>query len=130
MAPRPPAILVLGEGALALQIRDDLISLGFYTLMVNEIGLDPKQCELPRVTDLDAAHRFREILHRFKKLDEMEPYDHLWVHPGVTIWGERPELEGWARQSGLYTITSSAKNLQLFWNMHQALRLAHGAGVP
>ena len=130
LAPRPPAILVLGEGALALQIRDDLISLGFYTLMVNEIGLDPKQCELPRVTDLDAAHRFREILHRFKKLDEMEPYDHLWVHPGVTIWGERPELEGWARQSGLYTITSSAKNLQLFWNMHQALRLAHGAGVP
>ncbi len=129
-APRPPAILVLGEGALALQVRDDLISLGFYTLLVSELGLDANLCALPHVTDLDASVRFRTIFRRFKQLDEVEPYDHLWVHPGVTIWGERPELEGWARQSGLYTISSSAKNLQLFWNMHQALTLAQNVGVP
>jgi pyruvate carboxylase len=129
-APRPPAILVLGEGALALQIRDDLISLGLYTLMVSDLGLDPNDSELPRVTDLDAAVRFREIFNRFRQRDEVEPFDHIWVHPGVTLWGERPELEGWARQSGLFAITSSAKNLQLFWNMHQALDLAKSIGVP
>lgn len=130
LAPRPPAILVLGEGALALQIRDDLISLGLYTLMVSELGLTPTESELPRVTDLDAPVRFKQIFNQFKKRDDLEPYDHVWVHPGVTLWGERPELEGWARQSGLYTITSSAKNLQLFWNMHQALSLAGSVGVP
>lgn len=129
-APRPPAILVLGEGALALQIRDDLISLGLYTLMVSDLGLSSNDAELPRVTDPDAAGRFRQIFTRFKQRDEVEAFDHLWVHPGVTLWGERPELEGWARQSGLYTITSSAKNLQLFWNMHQTLDLAKSAGIP
>ena len=86
-APRPPAILVLGEGALALQIRDDLISLGLYTLMVSDLGLEPNDSELPRVTDLDAAVRFREIFNRFRQRDEVEPFDHIWVHPGVTLWG-------------------------------------------
>ena len=129
-APRPPAILVLGEGALALQIRDDLIGLGLYSMTVADLGMSPKEGELPRVTDLDAPVRFREIFARFKRRDEVDPFEHLWVHPGVTLWSERPELEGWARQAGLYTITSSAKNLQLFWNMHQTLSLARNAGIP
>jgi biotin carboxylase len=129
-APRPPAILVLGEGALALQIRDDLISLGLYSMTVSDLGMTPKDGELPRVTDLDAQVRFREIFARFKRRDEVDPFEHLWVHPGVTLWSERPELEGWARQAGLYTIASSAKNLQLFWNMHQTLNLARSSGIP
>lgn len=129
-APRPPAILVLGEGALALQIRDDLIDLGLYSVTVSDLGMTPKEGELPRVTDLDAQVRFREIFSRFKRRDEVDPFEHLWVHPGVTLWSERPELEGWARQAGLYTITSSAKNLQLFWNMHQTLSVARNAGIP
>ena len=131
LAPRPPAILVLGEGALALQIQDDLRGLGLHTLSVNDLGLGVvEKRELPRVTDPDAGNRMRAIFEAFKKLDESGAYEHGWVHPGVTLWGERAELEGWARQSGISAITSSTKNLQLFWNMQQTLKLAASIGVP
>ncbi len=130
LAPRPPAILVLGEGALALQIKEDLSGLGLYALMVSELGISVEEQELPRVTDPDAAHRMRALFQAFRKRDKAGVYEHAWVHPGVTLWGERAELEGWARQSGLSAITSSTKNLQLCWNVHQTLKLAREAGIP
>lgn len=131
LIPRPTAVLVLGEGALANQIQDDLRSLGLHALLVADLNLkDSEKRELPRVTDPDAGLQMRRIFEHFKKLDESEAYDHAWVHPGVTAWGERAELEGWARQSGLSAITSPTKNLQLFWNMQQTLRLAESVGVP
>ncbi len=130
LAPRPPAILVLGEGALALQIRDDLAGLGLYTVMVSDLGLLPEEQILPRVTDPDAGVQIRSIFQAFRRRDSQGAYDHSWVHPGVTLWGERAELEGWARQCGLSAITSSTKNLQLFWNMHQTLMLAQSVGIP
>ncbi len=131
LAPRPPAILVLGEGALAFQIQDDLRSLGLHSMRVSELGLGTvEQRELPRVTDPDAGVRMRSIFQAFKNRDEVGAYEHAWVHPGVTSWGERPELEGWARQCGITAITSSSKNLQLFWNVHQALKLAGSVGIP
>ncbi|MBC7396402.1 MAG: biotin/lipoyl-binding protein [Bdellovibrionales bacterium] len=130
LAPRPPAILVLGEGALALQIKDDLSGLGLYAILVSELGLPLEEQELPRITDPDAGLRMRSLFQAFRMRDKTGVFEHSWVHPGVTLWGERAELEGWARQSGLSAITSSSKNLQLFWNVHQTLKLAKEAGVP
>jgi biotin carboxylase len=129
-APRPPAILLLGEGAATLQIRDDLISLGLTVFLVADLGLSSIQAELPKVTDPDAGNRLRDIFTAFKARDEIEPFDHLWIHPGVTLWGERPEIEAWARQAGVSAISSSAKNLQLFWNIHQSLSLAKSLEIP
>jgi biotin carboxylase len=129
-APRPPAILLLGEGAATQQIRDDLIALGLTVFQVPDLGLDPEISQLPKITDPDAGTRLKVLFSAFKKRDEFEAYDHLWIHPGVTIWGERPEIETWARQSGLAAISSSSRNLQLFWNIHQSLELAKSVGVP
>jgi pyruvate carboxylase len=130
LAPRPPAILVLGEGAVAIQIRTDLGNLGLYTCLVSDLPLSAEDQELPRITDPDAGVHMRRIFQAFRKLDDGGKYDHIWVHPGVTLWGERGELEGWARQCGLSAITSPAKNLQMFWNVHSVLKLAKDAGVP
>jgi pyruvate carboxylase len=130
LAPRPPAILVLGEGALAAQIRTDLGSLGLYTCLVSDLPLPAADQVMPKITDPDAGVHMRRIFQAFRKLDESESYDHVWVHPGVTLWGERGELEGWARQCGLSAITSASKDLQLFWNVHQVLKLAKEVGVP
>jgi biotin carboxylase len=129
-APRPPAILLLGEGAATLQIRDDLIALGLTVFQVAELGLPPGVGEIPKITDPDAGTRLKALFTAFRERDQIEPLDHLWIHPGVTLWGERPEIETWARQSGLSAISSSARNLQLFWNLHQSLELAKSAGVP
>ncbi len=129
-APRPPAILLLGEGAATTQIRDDLIALGLTVFQVSELGLDSELAQLPKITDPDAGTRLKALFVAFKQRDEIEPFDHLWIHPGVTLWGERPEMETWARQSGLAAICSSSRNLQLFWNIHQSLGLAKSAGVP
>lgn len=130
LAPRPPAILVLGEGALATQIRSDLEDLGLYTCLVSDLPLSLKHQEMPKIADPDAAIHMRRIFQAFRDLDRSSSYDHSWVHPGVTLWGERGELEGWARQSGLSAITSAAKDLNLFWNVHQVLKLAKDQGVP
>jgi biotin carboxylase len=128
--PRPPTILVLGEGALASQIQDDLSELGLNSVCITDLDLTPEERVLPKLTDPDANLRFQTIFKAFRKLDSRYHYDHSWVHPGVTVWGERAEFEGWARQMGLSAITASAKVLHLFWNTHQLMKTAQQLGVP
>jgi biotin carboxylase/biotin carboxyl carrier protein len=128
---RTPAVLVLGEGALAFQIVDDLRELGLRALLVSDLPmLSPQDREVPKVTDLDAKHRFAEIFRAFIHLNKSEPYDHAWVHPGVTVWGERAEFESWARAAKLSAIVSPAKCLHLFWHTHQLMSTAVRIGVP
>ena len=130
LPPRPPAILVLGEGALALQIRDDLSKLGLYTYLVADLPISDFEKTLPKITDFDAGKQMKRVFNAFRGLDPLADFDHAWVHPGVTLWGERGELEGWARQCGLSVITSASKNLQLFWNVYSVLKLAKEIGIP
>ena len=128
--PRPPTILVLGEGALATQIQEDLSELGLHSLCIADLPLSPEERALPKLTDPDASTRFQAIFEAFRDLDHREPFDHSWVHPGVTVWGERAEFEGWARRSGLFAITASAKVLHLFWNTHQLMKTAQSLRIP
>lgn len=121
-ATRPPSILILGEGALAEQIKDDFLELGLHAQLV---GGESSGYPLPKVTDFDAKTQFEVLFKHWVKETGAE-----WVHPGFTLWSERPEFEGWARQSGLSSISVSVKTLHLFWNTHQLLKLAEGEGVP
>ena len=130
LASRPPAILVLGEGAVTSQIRSDLGNLGLATYLVADLPLSADDQVLPRITDPDAGLHMRKIFQAFRGLDESKPYEHAWVHPGVTLWGERGELEGWARQCNLSAITAASKNLQLFWNVYSVVQLAKEVGIP
>jgi pyruvate carboxylase len=130
LAPRPPAILVLGEGAVAAQIRNDLENLGLATYGVGDLPLSADERMLPKITDPDAGIHIRKIFETFRGLDETKPFDHSWVHPGVSLWGERGELEGWARQCNLSAITAPSKNLQLFWNVYSVVHLAKELGIP
>src|SRR5947207_853859 len=100
-APRPPSILVLGEGAISSQIHEDLRSLGLETVSVSELPLTDIEKQIPRVTDPNAGEKFRDIFRAFRETGEARQHDHSWVHPGVSIWSERSEFEGWARKSGL-----------------------------
>jgi biotin carboxylase len=129
-APRPPTILVLGEGALATQIQRDLSELGLRSVCIADLDLSPEERALPKLTDPDADLRFETIFKAFKALDGRYHYDHSWVHPGVTVWGERAEFEGWARRERLTAITASSKVLNLFWNTHQLMQAAQTVGVP
>jgi len=120
--PRPPSILVLGEGALAEQMKNDFLELG---LQAQLVGGEQSPFPLPKVTDFDAKTQFEALFKHWVEQTGAE-----WVHPGLTIWSERSEFEGWARQAGLSAISVSAKTLHLFWNTHQLLQLADDLGVP
>ncbi len=120
--PRLPTILVLGEGALAEQIKNDFLELG---LSAQLVGGEQSPYPLPKVTDFDAKSQFEALFKHWVEQTGAE-----WVHPGLTVWSERPEFEGWARQSGLSSINVSVKTLHLFWNTHQLLKLAEAQGVP
>ena len=121
-ATRPPTILVLGEGALADQIKNDFLELG---LRAQLVGGEQSGFPLPKVTDYDAKTQFEQLFKHWITETGAE-----WIHPGFTVWSERPEFEGWARQAGLSSISVSMKTLHLFWNTHQLLKMAEGLGVP
>ncbi len=120
--PRLPSILVLGEGALAEQIKSDFLELGLHAQLV---GGEQSGFPLPKVTDYDAKTQFEGLFKHWIDQTGAE-----WIHPGLTLWSERPEFEGWARQAGLSSISVSVKTLHLFWNTHQLLKLADSLGVP
>lgn len=128
--PRPPSILVLGEGAISTQIHDDLRVLGLETVSVSELPLTDEQKQIPRVTDIDAGEKFKAIFRAFIEMGEERQHDHSWVHPGVSIWSERSEFEGWARKSGLSAVAAPAKALHFFWNTLQLIKVANAQGVP
>jgi pyruvate carboxylase len=128
-APRPPAILVLGEGALAAQIQNDLIELGLNTVLLQDLPLAAEDRVLPKLNDLDANIRFQIIFRAFRALEKHQT-ENAWIHPGVTVWSERPEFEGWARQANMVSISSPSKSLQLFWNTLQLLKAAESIGLP
>lgn len=124
--PGPPVVLVMGEGAVTDRICLGLRSLGLETQLISELPLSATEREIPKLTDFDAAPRFKKILSAFQLQSEL----HAWIHPGVTLWGERPELEGWARQCGVSTIAPPAKALNAFWNVLHLLKEAESLGVP
>lgn len=127
---RPPTVLVIGEGAISNQIHEDLQALGLDTVAVSELPISDVERQIPRVTDPNAGEKFQQIFRAFREWGEVRQQDHSWVHPGVSIWAERPEFEGWARKSGLSAVAAPAKSLTWFWNTLQLLKLGAEKGVP
>jgi len=119
---RPPTILVLGEGALAEQIKNDFMELGLHAQIVGGEGAN---FPLPKLTDFDAKEQFEALFKYWVTKTNAE-----WVYPGMTLWSERPEFEGWARQAGLSSISVAPKTLHVFWHTHSLIQAAEDVGVP
>ncbi len=118
---RPPTILVLGEGALAEQIKNDFLELGLQVQLVGGDG----SFSIPKLTDFDAKDQFLSLFQYWVTQTGAE-----WIYPGMTLWSERPEFEGWARQAGLISISVAPKTLHLFWHTHHLIQAAEDVGVP
>ncbi len=124
--PHPPTVLVLGEGAVTKQIQKDLESLGLFAILIDELRIPLEQQELPKPSDIDAQDRLSFILETFRNHGP----EHTWVHPGVTVWSERHEFEGWARKVGVSAITSPARVLSMCWNHLNLIKTAEKLGIP
>lgn len=102
---RPPTILILGEGALAEQMKSDFLELGLHAQLVGGAHTDHP---LPKLTDFDAKEQFEALFRHW-----IAETGAQWVHPGVTLWSERSEFEGWARQGGFVLNQRCAEDLAL-----------------
>ena len=115
-------VLVLGEKATAAGIVQSLRELGFETTTVEEA--------LPALSDPQALERLRAILQRFAQEGSSVPGQVLCVHPGVSVWAERPELATLGEELDLEVICPPARVLALFANKLNLLGEADRLGIP
>ena len=78
--PRLPSILVLGEGALAEQIKNDFLELGLHAQLV---GGEQSAYPLPKVTDFDAKGQFEALFKHWvgETGAEWPVSQHVWKTP-------------------------------------------------
>jgi acetyl/propionyl-CoA carboxylase alpha subunit len=105
--------LLLGHTVESRRILKALEAEGF----VPERVPDP----LPSVLDPEAARHFQKILAGFQG---------HYLHPGVGIWADRPELVSIAQRAGLILMAPSARVLTLFGNKLNFLHEAESIGIP
>lgn len=111
-------ILVLGELASASVLGRHFEAAGFKPIY------QAHDSTLPRIGRRDYK-TLREVLMRFSKESGGEGL----VHPGVTSWAERPELQTLGQEAGLTVIAPSAKILSLFDNKLSFLLEAEKLGI-
>ena len=118
-------VLVLGEcrdqpvasaHGLAAQLQEE----GFEVEWVIEA--------LPILSDPEAQNKIQRILRDFAESVRIRGAVGF-VHPGVTLWGERPETVNLGLALGLTVISPSARILSLFSNHLNFLIAAEAAGV-
>ncbi len=72
--------------------------------------------------------KLREILTAFA--GSGDPDESKWVHPGISVWAERPELPTVASELGLTAICPGARLLTTFGNKLNLLNEAETLGIP
>ncbi len=120
--------LVLGEQANAQMIAEQLESNGIepvlYTYFKGERQV------LPSIADPNSLAEIRLILSQFAESTQMGNRVTGIVHPGSTVWAERPELCSIAESLGLLVISPSSRILSLFSNRLNFLMEAERCGIP
>ncbi len=125
--PAPRRALVLGARGAADQIARRL----------RQEGFEPETLEepLPSISDTQALLKLRELLTRFaadsSKGRRGDPEaGSPCLHPGVSVWAERPEIATLGAELGLDVICPPAKVLALFANKLNLLTEADRLGIP
>jgi acetyl/propionyl-CoA carboxylase alpha subunit len=115
--------LVLGEGGAAERI----------SLRLKEEGFEPETSGvgLPALADPQALEKLRAVLTRFAERARPKPESGApCVHPGVSVWAERPEIATLGEELGLDVICPPARVLALFGNKLNLLTEADRLGIP
>lgn len=124
--------LVLGERALEGGLARGLEAEGFDPVSLKTLS----QGRLPSLGDLNYLSKIRSLLVEFALLSrdggsgEGGSEEGGVVHPGTTLWAERPELSRIGQELGLTVIAPPTRILSLFGNKLNFLLEAERLGVP
>src|SRR4051812_18784027 len=115
-------VLVLGEKAIARLIAEQLQDEGFEVVFLDRLT----QSRLPTMVDQESLEKVRNLLFQFASVSGNEGV----IHPGTTLWAERPELPSIAQQLGLTVISPPAGILSFFANKLNFLSDLEVLGIP
>ena len=115
-------VLVLGEKANAGLISEQLQEEGFETVFLSSLT----QGRLPSVVDPKSLAEMRALIAQFASVSQNKGM----IHPGTTIWAERPELPSLAQQVGLTVISPPPGILSYFSNKLNLLSDSGLLGIP
>lgn len=116
--------LVLGPKSVAEMIAGDLEAEGFEACLQADVGV-----RLPSYGDPQAAQMIQDQLKRFIESQPTESGDYC-LHPGVSSWGERPELVLIGQALGFNVIAPPPKVLSLYGDKLSLLAEADRLGIP
>ncbi len=116
--------LVLGPASVAGLLAEELKRQGFECELQEASGVP-----LPNLADPNGLTKLRQILANFAHAHDPKT-ESLWVHPGISVWSERPELPVLTEELGLTAISPPVRVLSLFSNKLSFLFEADGLGIP
>lgn len=110
-------VLVLGGVAIAQLIAEELKEAGFEVYLQEKgEGVESHGFALPSLGDPNGLEKLRAIFTSFAENHSQGGNVLCYVHPGASIWGERPELPILGQELGLQVICPPARVLSLFSN--------------
>ena len=118
-------VLVLGELGAARRISAQLSEAGFDPVLQKSLGALKAQ-GLPHRVHSESMTVLRQALEEFSRMTGRPQ----WIHPGVSLWAERPELHIAAHAFGLRVMGPSPRIQYLFQNNLQFLLCAQDLGIP
>jgi len=113
--------LILGERAIALIIAEQMENEGFDPIFTSD--LEP--LKLPGFVNATSISAVRALLTKFAKFS----FGRGIVHPGTTIWAERPELASIAEELSLSVVCASSRVMSQFGNKLNFLLEAEKCGI-
>lgn len=124
-------VLVLGGVAIAQLIAQELEEAGFQVYLQEKgEGVDSLGFSLPSLGDPNGLEKLRAIFISFAEKHSQGEEVLCYVHPGASIWGERPELPILGQELGLQVICPPARVLSLFSNKLNFFAEAEKLNVP
>jgi biotin carboxylase len=118
--------LILGPSSVARLIAEQMSDEGFEPVLQADFGQD-----WPALSEPDAYARLRANLREFAESSghPAAGYAHC-VHPGISIWADRPEILLIAQEVGLNVIAPPVRVVSLFSNKLNLLHEADRLGIP
>ena len=118
-------VLVLGELGAARRISAQLSEAGFDPVLQKTLS-SLKSQGLPHRVHSESMTVLRQALEEFSQMKGSP----LWIHPGVSLWAERPELHIAAQAFNLRVMGPTPRIQYLFQNNLQFLLCAQDLGIP
>lgn len=130
--------LVLGSPSIAALIAEQLEVAGYHAVILEQCLREPESGirgavlpPLPVPSDPDAIPKLHEVLRRFLDIAGPPAASHSHcLHPGNSLWADRPELAQVAQELGFFVVCPPVKVMSLFGNKLNLLTEAERLGIP